>query len=611
MPAAELADNEDERLAALIALGLSETGQNEGFEIFPALASTVFSVPMAAVCFVEQDRQWFKASVGLSFDETPREVSFCAHAILNPAETLCIPDATKDVRFSDSQLVTGTSGVRFYAGAPVIGPSGHAIGALCVMDTVPREASEAELRQLGLLAQGVGCAVRLHASVQQSQRHALIDPLTGLANRAGFDRSMRDRLGRRTAPAPAPAPAAGTGLLVVGLDGFKSVNELFGHDAGDAVLREVGGRLRRTARVRDTIGRVGGDEFAILIDNLDNTADLSTLAGRIHAAIADPFIVEQQAITIHASIGGAFCSVDMHEPEGLVRCADNALQEAKRAGPGSTRLCSMRRFGQNTLRSGRRAVETSLRQALLPPGREPFTLAVQSVVHARTGAVTGFEALVRWPGPRNRVRQPADFIPVAEATGLVVQLDRWVLDQACRLATTWPDDLRISSNLSAANFFAGNLVDHVRGTLARHCLAPDRLKLEITETVLLQQRERVQRIIAELRALGVHVVLDDFGAGHASLAYLRDYAFDGLKIDRSLIADLTTDGRSRAFVGAIVDMAGALNLETTAEGIETEDQLHCVRSMGVTTVQGYMLGRPVAPEQAPSLYGRAAYAAVG
>ncbi len=596
MPAAELAENEGERLAALIALRLSETRQGEEFEIFPSLASNIFSAPASAVSFVERDRQWFMASVGFPVQETPREMSFCAHAILHPTQTLCVPDMTKDPRFQDNPLVTGATGVRFYAGAPIIGPTGHAIGTLCVLDTVPRDVGEAKLQQLRLLAQGVGCAVRLHASVQQLQEQSLTDPLTGLGNRAGLEKSLRDIFDRKTA-----VPAPSLGLVVLGLDGFKSVNELFGHDAGDAVLREVGRRLRRLARVRDHISRVGGDEFAILVGDLADAADLGTLAGRVHAALAEPFVIEQQAMAIHASVGIASCDA-VGEPEDLVRCADTALHEAKRAGHGSTRMSGVRRFGRTGLQTGRRALEAALRQALLLPGREPFALAVQPIVHVRTGAVAGFEALVRWPGPGGHVRQPADFIPVAEATGLVVQLDRWVLDQACRLASTWPAHLQVSSNLSAANFFAGNLVEYVRDTVQRHCLAPGRLRLEITETVLLQQRERVRRIIAELRALGVHVVLDDFGAGHASLAYLRDYAFDGLKIDRSLIAGLVSDNRSKAFVGAIVDMAEALDLETTAEGIETEDQLHCLRRMGVTTVQGYLLGRPTAPEQAATLF---------
>ena len=599
MPAAELAENEDERLAALAALRLSETEHGGEFAIFPALASKMFSVPISAVSLVERNRQWFKASVGLSVNETPREMSFCAHAILCPTETLYVPDATKDERFSENALVTGEMGLRFYAGVPITSPEGHAIGALCVIDTVPRAASGGELQQLRLLAQGVGCAVRLHASVQQLQQQALTDPLTGLANRAGLEKSLRETLCRQTI-----APALGLGLVTVGLNDFKSINALFGHDAGDAVLREVGQRLRRTARVRDVVSRVGGDEFTILIDDLDDVARLSTLAHRIHAIMADPFIIEQQAIPIYVSIGIAAWSPGVNQPDDVVQRADTALHEAKRAGHGSTRIASMHRFGQTAQHTGRKALETSLRQALLPPGHEPFRLAVQPIVHLGSGVLTGFEALARWPGDNGEIRQPADFIPVAEATGLIVQLDRWVLDQACRLAATWPDHLRISSNLSAANFLADNLVDHVRNTLARHRLAPDRLKLEITETVLLQQRERVQRIIAALRALGVHVVLDDFGAGHASLAYLRDYAFDGLKIDRSLIADVATNERSKTFVGAIVDMADALDLETTAEGIETEDQLDTLRRMGVTTVQGYLLGRPIAPEDAAEIFRR-------
>ena len=197
--------------------------------------------------------------------------------------------------------------------------------------------------------------------------------------------------------------------------------------------------------------------------------------------------------------------------------------------------------------------------------------------------------------------QPGEFIPVAEATGLIVHLDRWVLDQACRLAAGWPDDFTISSNLSAANFFAGDLIGDVRETLRRHRLAPQRLKLEVTETVLLQDADRVQGIIGKLRDLGVHTVLDDFGVGHASLAYLRDYAFSELKIDRSFIADIETSQRSKAFVRAIVEMAHALDIRTTAEGVETQGQFEVLRRKGVDTVQGFLLGRPVCPEMAANL----------
>ena len=196
---------------------------------------------------------------------------------------------------------------------------------------------------------------------------------------------------------------------------------------------------------------------------------------------------------------------------------------------------------------------------------------------------------------------PGDFIPVAEATGLVVPLDRWVLDQACRLAAGWPGHLQVSSNLSAANFFAGDLVGDVRAALQRHRLAPNRLKLEITETVLLRDPARVRQVVAELRDMGVHVVLDDFGVGHASIAYLRDYPFDGLKIDRSFVAGIETDARSRAFVRAIIEMARALNISATAEGVETEGQLQALRQKGVESVQGYLLGRPMTPDAAEAL----------
>ncbi|MGI3777027.1 MAG: EAL domain-containing protein, partial [Janthinobacterium lividum] len=233
--------------------------------------------------------------------------------------------------------------------------------------------------------------------------------------------------------------------------------------------------------------------------------------------------------------------------------------------------------------------------------REPFALALQPIFEGASGRLAGFEALVRWPQPDGHVLPPSEFIPVAEATGLVVQLDRWVLDQACRLASTWPEHIRISSNLSAANFYAVGLVREVERTLVRHGLAPDRLKLEITETVLLRDPDRVRRMIADLRRLGVHVVLDDFGSGHASLAYLRDYAFDGLKIDSSFTAEIESGTKGRAFLRAIIDMAEAMGIDTTAEGVETDGQLRQLCEGNVRFIQGFLLGRPMTPDAAMAL----------
>ncbi len=595
MSAAVKLDDEDKRLAALIALNILETERTADFDIFPGLASQLFSTPIAAISLIDKERQWFKASVGLDMVETSRDVSFCAHAILHPNEVLYVPDATQDPRFADNPLVVGDFGLRFYAGVPIIGPSGHALGALCVIDREPRNVSKGTLEQLRQLAIGVGSALRLHASVQAFRKLSMTDPLTGLENRASFNKCLPDALTRQGLPPPR------VGLLFLDLDGFKSINDLFGHASGDAALREVAHRLRQVSRAQDKISRFGGDEFCILVEDVQDIIGLEALAARIHAALAEPYIIERQVVPLRTSIGIAVYPDDATEPEALVRKADTALYEAKRAGRGATRFAIADKLRDAEGLVGRNAMRELLRDALLPPGREPFALAVQPIFHGQTRQLAGFEALVRWPEPSGAVRPPSEFIPMAETTGLVVQLDRWVLDQACALAATWPEHLTISSNLSAANFFAGNLVHDVHKALERHGLTPRRLKLEVTETVLLRDPAHVQTIIRQLRDLGVQIVLDDFGTGHASIAYLRDYAFSGLKIDRSFTALLEIDPRSRIFVRAIIEMARALGIEAIAEGVETAGQLRLLCRRKITAVQGYLLGRPMTPDAAIEL----------
>ena len=596
MPAAAKLAYETERLQALFALNILESEQSAEFDVFPELTSRLFDVPVAAISLVDKDRQWFKASVGMTESETPIEHSFCAHAILNPDEILVVPDATKDPRFADNIQVTGEFGLRFYVGIPIIGPSGHPVGALCAIDHVPRQVTNEELEQLRLLAVGVSSALRLHASIVKLQFQADTDQLTGLLNRAGFERHARH------APPFAEGAENPVGLLVLGLDSFSSINDLFGHAGGDIVLREVADRLRMLASPAHLIGRFGGDEFCILVRNIRKVAELNTLATRIHAAFERPVIIENQPVPFTTSIGIATGQWNAESQSRLFQRADDALSQAKQVGRGITQFAAAaartrRQAQDNRPSAGRSSMKDTLRQALVPAGHEPFTLALQPIHTAAGGTLTGFEALIRWPLPDGGVRLPNDFLPVAEASGLIVQLDRWVLNRACELAAAWPAHLHISSNLSAANFFAGNLVETVRDTLARHRLEPSRLNLEITETVLLHDRARVRAVVTALQAIGVRVILDDFGAGHASLAYLRDYPFDGLKIDRSFIAGLDRDSTSRPLIRAMIAMSRALGLETIAEGVETETQLTILREEGVDSVQGYLLGRPTAPEK--------------
>ena len=500
----------------------------------------------------------------------------------------------KDSRFSDMEAVKGAMQLRFYAGAPILGPTGHALGALCVMDNRPREVDQQALEQLQFLAIGVGNALKLHASVHTLQNMTMKDSLTGLQNRAGFTQRLEQALIYQSG-----GSGRGVGLLFLDLDGFKAINDLFGHAGGDEALQEVARRLTHSTRAGDTVSRFGGDEFCILVDKIEEISVLHSLAGRIHATLSEPFSIEGQAVPLRTSIGVAAYPDHARSPDDLLRKADCALYDAKRAGRGTT--CFAVQTGGSILQFGRNEIRKLLREACLSPGKEPFSLALQPIYATKGPVLVGFEALVRWVGPDDRVMQPSEFIPAAEATGLVAHIDRFVLNEACALAARWPDNIEISSNVSAANFFAGDLLREVESVLERHDLAPRRLTLEITETVLLRDPERVQRIISDLRDLGVQVKLDDFGAGHASLAYLRDYRFNGLKIDRSFTSSLENDPRSRAFVRAILEMARALGVEASVEGVETQGQLAYLRKHRVDFVQGYLLGRPMTEAAASDL----------
>ena len=591
MPAASPPDDETERLSALHRLGILDTAPADAFDVFPTLARSLFSTPIAAISFIDKDRQWNKSEVGLGVTELPRAHSLCAHAINCPTDTLYVPDTTRDPRFADNPFVTGDFHLRFYAGVPITDADGYALGALCVMDHQPRTMTHQALGQLRDLAVGVGSTIRLHGLSEERRLLCVTDPLTTIENRAGFDHRLRRAL------ASEGGLGCGIALLFLDLDGFKSINDLFGHAGGDAALQEVARRLVCVTGERGSVARFGGDEFCILLSDM-SPSDLQTIADHIHEAIARPFFLDGHALQLRTSIGIALAG-GRTDPDSLVRDADAALTEAKRAGRSVSRFADAQSpDGESP--TGRVSMQDMLRRALLPSGREPFTLALQPIFEGRTTRLVAFEALVRWPDG-DRVRQPADFIPVAEATGLVVQLDHWVLDQACALAASWPEPVQVASNLSAANFATGDLAQEVEAILERRGLAPGRLRLEITETVLLHDPARVRDIIRKLQALGVHLILDDFGAGHASLAYLRDYPFDGLKIDRSFTAAIETDPRTLVFVRAIIGMAKSLGMDVTAEGVETEGQLRSLQRRGIATVQGHLLGRPMTPDAAAAL----------
>ncbi len=374
-------------------------------------------------------------------------------------------------------------------------------------------------------------------------------------------------------------------VLCLDLDQFKSVNDALGHPIGDELLKLVGERLRACTREPDTVARLGGDEFAIIMTQMQQPTDAAVLARRIRDSIAKPYQIDGHQIVTDISIGISVAPMDALDAEELMRNADMALYGAKGDGRGTFRFFEPE---MNTRMKARRELEMDLRNALA--GRK-FELYYQPLVDLRSNAITAFEALLRWNHPTRGVVSPADFIPIAEETGLIVPLGEWVLRTACAEAVNWPDHIKVAVNLSPAQLNNRNLLSTVTGILAETGMPARKLQLEITETVLLQNTFATLATLHELRKLGVQIALDDFGTGYSSLSYLRSFPFDKIKIDRSFIQDLAKGSEPAAIVNAVANLAKCLNMASTAEGVETEQQRDMLQEIGCTEMQGYLFSR--------------------
>ena len=405
------------------------------------------------------------------------------------------------------------------------------------------------------------------------------DPLTDLPNRV----LLRERLEQAIAGWHGRKGAA---VLYLDLDRFKHVNDMFGHPVGDALLKAVAGRLRGCIREIDTVARLSGDEFAIVQVAVDAPTEATALAQRVVQVMSSPINLNGHQVAVEASIGIALSPNDGTDPDQLLKNADLALYRAKADGRGTYRFFEPE---MDARMKARRELELDLRDALV---KGEFVLNYQPIVNLERNEVNGFEALLRWHHPRRGTVAPADFIPLAEETGLIVPIGEWVLRQACADAANWPANTSIAVNLSAAQFKNHHLVKIVFSALAASRLAPQRLELEITETVLLQDNELTLSILHQFRAMGVRIAMDDFGTGYSSLSNLQSFPFDKIKIDRSFVAHLADRQSSNAILRAIAGLGRSLGVTTTAEGIETAEQLEKARAEGCTEMQGFLFSPP-------------------
>jgi len=379
-------------------------------------------------------------------------------------------------------------------------------------------------------------------------------------------------------------------VLCLDLDHFKSVNDTLGHPIGDELLKIVAERLRRCTREPDTIARLGGDEFAIIMTGMEKPTDAVALAKRIRDSITKPYHIDGHQIVADISIGISLAPMDATEPDQLLKNADMALYGAKGDGRGTYRFFEPE---MDAKMKTRRELEMDLRGALV---NAEFELYYQPLVNLKTNEITTFEALVRWNHPVRGLISPADFIPVAEETGLIIQLGEWVLRRACQETAQWPGHIKVAVNLSPSQLKSRNLTQLVVSALAESGMQANRLQLEITETVLMHNTFNTLATLHQLRALGVQIAMDDFGTGYSSLSYLRSFPFDKIKIDRSFIQDLSNGAEPLAIVHAVAGLAKSLNMISTAEGVETQQQLDTLQAVGCTEMQGYLFShaRPAA-----------------
>ncbi len=465
-------------------------------------------------------------------------------------------------------------------------------GVLLAQTRTARSFSSDDVNFLEATANVLADAIERKRVEEEIRHQALHDPLTGLPNRMLF----LDRL--RHANARSRRSRASVGVLFIDIDRFKAINDSLSHEAGDELLRALGPRLNEALRVEDTLARFGGDEFVVLCEEINDERDAVAVAERVVTAFARPFIIHGVEYPVTASVGVALATAGSRDPEELIRDADAAMYQAKQLGGGRYELCDERMRVRSLSRLHN---EEELRLAI---ERHELRAYYQPIVSAERGEARGFEALLRWEHPTRGLLPPAEFIPLAERSGLISPIGRWMLEQSCRQTARWIADhpswsnLRISVNLSPCQVAKPDFAEMVADVLDRTGVKPGNLALEITESVLIEDTESSLERLYALKALGVSLALDDFGTGYSSLKYRERFPIDELKVDRSFVAGLGNNASAAAIVTAVVSMAGALGITVVAEGVETADEESRGWTLGCQFAQGYRFARPLSAKDA-------------
>jgi diguanylate cyclase (GGDEF)-like protein len=579
-----------------------DTLPEESFDRVARLAAGSLRAPVAIVSLLDDDRHVVKSSVGLTgrsrvWRKVPLALRF-SRQVVSTGRPVFVGNTDEKLAVDlDPEGGRTPDGVA-YAVAPVITADGQVIGTVCVIDTAPHAWTHTEINCLMDVAASLVIELELRSDLslkRQTQEHLLYstlhDALTGLPNRSLFTERLRHAM-RRAARHPDDLFA----VLFLDLDRFKDVNDNLGHFAGDELLRAVARRLEACLRPEDTVARLSGDEFAILLESITEASDAGRVAERIEEALSFPINLAGSEVLTSASMGIVTSSMAHDQPEQLLRSADMAMYRAKAAGRARYEMFDRT---MHTDALARLQLETDLRRAV---ELGEFRLHYQPLVSLRTGRVTGLEALVRWEHPSRGLVHPGDFIPIAEETGLIVPMGRWVLDEACRQLKEWhqlhprAEPLTIGVNLSAKQFSQPDIVDQIGSALAASGINPRCLRIEITESAIIDKGSSSANVLEKIRALGVQIYLDDFGTGYSSLSYLHGLPIDAIKIDRAFVSNMDTDEKNLRLVRTILTLAEIVGVRAEAEGICTAEQLRELRSLNCEQGQGYLFSAPITIE---------------
>ena len=574
-----LPPDEAERLIALEELAILDTEPEKEFDRLVQLATTICQAPMGAITFIDGQRQWFKARVGVEVTATPRDLAFCAYTIADPEHLLEVQDAETDPRFVTNLFGPDLPAVRFYAGYPLQTREGSAVGTLSVMDTVPRTLTATQREALAKLAHTVSTQLTMRRELRVATQS---DRLTGLPNWFHFETQFE----RSKAPRSV--------LALVRLKTVGQITSAHGFRTADAMIQQTAQRLRACLKDDAFVGRIKRGLFVMYFPGMDPDEFRKTTAAALSASLCEPYNVESLALVCPVHIGVAVHPDDGAKLDDLVTAADSALQVAiERDEP----YMFFDKSVDNQL-SRHYRLEPQLRRGLR---QNEFVNYYQPKIDLATGNIAGVEALIRWIHPERGLVSPMDFVPALELTGLIAEAGGQVIQRA--IADWWKwraaglDAPRIAVNVAAEQLRGNNFVAGLQAALAAVDGNPAALSIEVTESILITNMERAIEILSEVRSLGIPVAIDDFGTGYSSLAYLVTLPIDELKVDRAFIRKITTDPAYYGIVQTCITLAHSLKLKVVAEGVETEAQAQALRDLECDQAQGFLYSKPVPADE--------------